>query len=456
MAGIAFELKKKMAGRNLSSILQTFAYSAFLSSGPWIISVLSIIVASYIASRLVGNVTAVDRFQTSITYLMAVSLILSGPFQLYFSRFSSDRIWEKKTASILPNFFGALVFNMGIGFILYLPFAFLMFKSLPPLYTVLSLFSFAVLCGLWIGTSLLSGMQNYSFIIYSFIGGYLVTILIISFFGYLGLNLLMFAFLAGQSVIFVTMVAAIIYSYSSDKIISFDFLRKKNIYSSLLFIGFFYNAGLWADKFAFWLSPSTGSPVLAHLMASPVYDTPVFIAYLSMVPGMAVFFMKLEGEFSEYCGGYYRSLTEGKTLSEIYDAGNKLILSARSVFFDVMRIQAIADILILFMNKPIFRLAGIPFVYIPLFRVLLVGAMLQQLFMVVTGFLFYFDKRNKALFLCAVFFLLNLSLTLLSIKMGPYYYGYGYVASLLICVITGLFFIRGFLNEIHYYTYMYL
>ena len=171
---------------------------------------------------------------------------------------------------------------------------------------------------------------------------------------------------------------------------------------------------------------------------------------------MAVFFLKLEGEFAGYYAAYYEAIVNGKALEEIYEAGNKMILSARGVFFDVIRIQGIAVILILLINSIIFKFFGISFVYIPLFHVLLVGAMLQLVLMVIIGFLFYFDKRNASLFVSFSFFLLNFLFTYISIQMGPYYYGYGYAASLLVCVVIGSIFIRGFLNEIHYHTYMFI
>ncbi len=457
MAGISIELKRKLSGRKLSSIFQTFAYSAFLSSGAWVISILSIILASYIAARLIQDKSIVLKFQTSVTYLIAFSLILSGPFQLYFSRFAADRIFEKDYKNILPNFMGLIVFNMTIGFILYLPLSIFLFRNVSAIYTLISLFSFVILCGMWIATSLFTALKSYNFIVYSFILGYAVTILMVGFLGHFGLNLLMFAFFVGQTIIFIFMVSAIIYNYPSDKIISFDFLKKKNIYISLIFTGFFYNLGIWADKFVFWFSPITGNTVFAHLRASAVYDAPIFLAYLSIVPGMAVFFLKLEGEFAGYYEEYYRAVIEGKTIEEIYDAGNKMISSARGVFFDVMRIQAIADIiLILFMNDPVFKLFGISLVYIPLFHILLVGTMLQLLFIVAIGFLFYFDKRNASLFSSMVFFLLNLTLSIITVNMGPYYYGYGYAVSLLISIIISVIFIRRFLNEIHYYTYMFI
>jgi polysaccharide biosynthesis protein PelG len=51
--------------------------------------------------------------------------------------------------------------------------------------------------------------------------------------------------------------------------------------------------GLWIDKVFFWYSESTGHQVIGPLHASVVYDFPIFLAYLSIIPGMAVFLVVL-------------------------------------------------------------------------------------------------------------------------------------------------------------------
>jgi hypothetical protein len=49
------------------------------------------------------------QFQVSVTYLIAVSLILTGFVQLAFTRFVADRLFEKRATIILPNFNGLLL-----------------------------------------------------------------------------------------------------------------------------------------------------------------------------------------------------------------------------------------------------------------------------------------------------------------------------------------------------------
>ncbi|WP_458933158.1 exopolysaccharide Pel transporter PelG, partial [Enterococcus faecium] len=47
---------------------------------------------------------AIVQFQVSITYVISLSLIFTGIFQLALTRFAADRLFEKDNHAILPNF----------------------------------------------------------------------------------------------------------------------------------------------------------------------------------------------------------------------------------------------------------------------------------------------------------------------------------------------------------------
>ncbi|MFN3472388.1 MAG: exopolysaccharide Pel transporter PelG [Aquificaceae bacterium] len=76
--------------------------------------------------------------------------------------------------------------------------------------------------------------------------------------------------------------------------------------------------------------------------------------------------------------------------------------------------------------------------------------------MSVVAMLFYFDRRKEALVTTFVFFAFNLLLSQISIILGPYYYGYGFVFSAFISFIISIILLRRFLHGIHYYTFMFI
>jgi Predicted membrane protein len=236
-------------------------------------------------------------------------------------------------------------------------------------------------------------------------------------------------------------------THYSDKIISFDFFDRHKIYISLIFSGFFYNLGIWIDKFIFWFYPDTSIQILGPIRASIVYDIPMFLAYIAIAPGMAVFFLKLETEFADYYDRYYRAVREGATLNKIYQFGDDMILSARSVIFDTLRIQGIAFLFFLIFDTLLFKIFKLSLLYIPLFHVLMVGTYLQLIFMTLLAILNYFDRRREVLYLSILFAVSNAVFTYASILLGPYFYGYGYVFSLFISDLLAIILLRRFLDE---------
>jgi len=297
-------------------------------------------------------------------------------------------------------------------------------------------------------------LKNYRHIFLSFLISYLAIGVSLLFTVRLGLLWTFASFYVGQCLLLFLLIYRVIKDYASNRLFELDFLNRNRSYYSLALVGFLYNFGIWVDKFVFWFSPITGDNVFANIRASIIYDVPVILAYLSLVPGIAVFFLKVEVEFATEYDNYYKAVREWGTLEDLYRLGNKMIEGIRATLYETMRVQAIATVLIFFIEEYVFEFLHVSKVYIPLFNVLLLGALLQLGFMVVFAILSYFDRRKYLLWMTAVFAFTNLVFTIGSQYMGPYFYGYGYVLSLLVSMLLGMLFLRRFLSELHYRTYM--
>ena len=137
MAGIGFELEKILNKKRLFSIFKAYSYSAAISSGPWLISIISILISGYIAKIYIKQPEIIAQFQVTVTYLIALSLIFTGFFQLSFTRYIADLIFEKEYCQILPNLMGAILFNMVIGFLIVFPFSLFFIKDTNVIYSLL-------------------------------------------------------------------------------------------------------------------------------------------------------------------------------------------------------------------------------------------------------------------------------------------------------------------------------
>ena len=96
MAGIGFELRKILKHQTLTGVARAYAYAGLISSGPLILSIFGILIIGVMSLAFVIPKYAIVQFQVSVTYLIACSLVLTGPLQLSFTRFISDRIFEKR------------------------------------------------------------------------------------------------------------------------------------------------------------------------------------------------------------------------------------------------------------------------------------------------------------------------------------------------------------------------
>lgn len=161
MAGIGFELRKILKENSLLSILKVYGYSAVLSSGSWIISILSIVFIGIVNIYITKKYTDIVQFQVVITYLIAFSLIFTGFFQLSFTRYVADRLFEKDYKRVLPNYFGVLFITFLIGLLVFIPLSLWIFPEQSNLFRILFISSFLVLCGIWLSNSLLLGLKEY-------------------------------------------------------------------------------------------------------------------------------------------------------------------------------------------------------------------------------------------------------------------------------------------------------
>ncbi len=454
MAGIGFELRRILSKGTLSSIILGFSYATALIAGPYIITIISILISYFIAQPYVINKIVIVKFQILITYMVAFSLIITGFSQFVIARFLADRHFEGKTELLLPNLLSTLLINMILGSIFSLLTGYILFKKLGIWFILISSSCFTLLCGIWILHIVLNSFKNYRYILFLFTSSFTIFIMLIPFLAKYNLCGLLIAFSISIFFIFSGFLIYFLKTFPSKYILKRDFMNIKQIFVSLIFSGLFYNIGTWADKFIFWFCPVTGIKIFSSLRISFVYDIPIFLAYLAIAPGMGVMFLKIEGDFALHYEKYYNAVREGARLPQIYEYGNQMIKSARSVIFDTFRIQGITFVLILLFEKYIFKVFNIPLYYIPLFHVLMIGTFLQLIFVTLLSILNYFDRRYEVLLSTLVFAVLNSLLTYLSIKLGPSFYGYGFGVSLIFSNFLAIMALRRFFSEIHYQTFM--
>ena len=454
MAGVGFELRRLLQNNtSLTGRGQAYAFAALIGSGPWLLSIAAILGIALHSTRQNFSADVVGQFQVSVTCLMAFSLILTGPLQLTFTRFVADRLFEQQPRQIMANLFGALSLALlTAGLVGSAALALWFDGSL--LYRQCMLTGFVTLCGIWIVMVFASAINAYRQILLVFLLGYSITFGASLSLRDFGLEGLLLGFVVGQACLFFALLALVVRQYPGERMVSFDFLRPGKIYLSLVFTGLFYNAGIWVDKFIFWADPLTGMAIVGPLRASPAYDLPIFLSYLSLIPGMAVFLVRVETDFAEKCENFYRTILRGGTLAQVSQARQELVDAVRSGLLVMLKVQGATSCLLLLTGQELLAWLGISGVSVSLLNIDLVAVVIQLLLLGMLTVLFYLDQRMAALSLCLLFFSSNAVFSWISLALGPALHGYGFFFSVLLTASAGLVILLKKLDQLEYETFM--
>lgn len=456
MAGIGFELRRLSRSETYFGLLRAYLYAGLIGSGPWVLSILAILVLGILSLGAIASASKVSEFQTSVTWLIALSLIYSGGTQLAYTRYVADRLFERESGRVLPNLFGILLVT-GLPLLLAsIPLALWLLPDTSPGYRVLMIVSLNLLNMVWILTVLLSGLKRYgSLLVLYFVGygGSDALGLALAHAGF-GIEGLLLGFVLGQAVILVGSLALVWREYPPERLIELDFLLPGRLRLWLLPTGLLFNAGVWADKLLFWLSAGPGQRVIGDLHASMIYDKPIFLSYFTLIPGMAVFLLRMEVDFVQAYDHYYGAVREGGALSAIRAYRTEMVVTAREGIYDIIKIQGFTLLAMIALGPSLLAAFRIPTLYFPLLAIDSVGVGLQLLLMAGLNILFYLDRLRTAAAISATMLLGNLGFSYLSLLLGPFYYGYGFVLAMLLPAVLVLTVIDRAMDKLDYTTFM--
>jgi uncharacterized membrane protein len=269
-----------------------------------------------------------------------------------------------------------------------------------------------------------------------------------------GLGGLLLGFAIGQVGLMFCVLALVMRQFPATQLLAFDFLKPQRLYPRLMLTGFFFTLGLWVDKFIFWADPLAGVAVIGALRASPLYDVPVFLSYLSLLPGMAVFLLHLETDVALQCANLHRTITRGGTLAQIHLARDRLVQAVQRGLLAVLKVQSITTLVALAASATLLRSLGLSQSYLPLLQVHLTAVAVELVLLSVMNVLFYLDQRQAVLRISLFFALSNGLFSWTSLQLHPMFLGYGLGLSVLLTSIVALATLWRKLQRLEYETFM--
>ncbi|MBU2788200.1 exopolysaccharide Pel transporter PelG [Acidithiobacillus sp. VAN18-1] len=452
MAGIGFELRRILRRKSYFSLIQAYTYAGIVSSGPWLLSIFGILLLGFLAVAQHSTAIAVIQFQVSVTYLIAVSLILTGPVQLLFTRYIADMLFARQATSVVMILLSMLAIALVPGAIFASVVLKFWFADTPYLYRVLMGLAFVELCAVWVLTIMGTSLKDYKGLVSLYFLAYATVVVLGLPLGVrFGLDGYLAAFVLGQFLLLLGLGVLVVRQFPGY--LQWRMAKDASLFWSLSIVGLTFNAGVWIDKFLFWFNPATGAAIIGPLHASPIYDVPIFLSYLLIIPGLAVFLFRLETDFVESYDDYNRAIMDGGSYGELRAAKIGMIMATRTGLWDIAKIQGVTVLLAFAFTPQLLHLLGYSASYGRIFQFDVVGVSLQLLLMSLLNVYFYLDLRGRSVLLSVVFFLGNLFFTWLTLQAGTFFYGLGFLLALFLVDVLGIYLLSRDLERIDYLTF---
>lgn len=451
MAGIGFRLRKIFRYDTYLDDFRGAFFSTSIAGGPIFFSILCLILLGVFSTAFLSS-EEMDVFLVSIVYIFAFSLISTGVTQLLITRYLSDLIFVKDTDLILPTFSGVLAITVFSQLFIGLPFLF--FWDISFLYKITALVLFVTIGCIWQLMVFLSAVKNYRVILYAFLIGLTISFVLALLFGKIyNLAGFLHGYAIGQIILLFILLTRVILEFKSSKKPDFRFLGYFKSMPQLMLIGLFYNMGIWIDKMIFWFSPN-GHQVNSFLYAYTDYDGATFFAFLTVIPSYTYFLVKVETDFYGYFRAFFQSILNKEPFHQIARQRQKIALSVKESFFGLVKLQGTITLLCLLFSKEIAAFFNIPVLGTLILEKALIATFLQMLFLTVMIFMMYFDIKNQIVIVTSVFLISNILLTLLTLKLGYLFYGYGYLFACLIALVYGYYLLNKHVKDLEYYTFV--
>ncbi len=454
MAGIGFTLRRLSNSRNYAGQIGAYASAAVISAGPWMISILSLMLLTWLLHQVLPKQDdAIRLFSASVTHVYAFALVLTGPLQLLLTRYTADQYSLKTPEKVFPSFRGGLIVATLISAVVGGVF-FIGFVPAPWEFQVGSAALLVYVSCIFVASVYLSVLREYWRIVIAFFVGYGSGV---GAAWYLakdyGITGAMTGLLAGHLVLFIMLAGHVRREIGKGQGSLFEFFKTGWKLPDLLLCGLFYNLGIWIDKFLFWWLSHNTVQVSGALRASPDYDLAIYLSFISIVPGMAVFILQVETSFAERFQQYFDAVNHGRPLSEIINAREGIINSLRAGFQRLLKVQGVTTALLVVGANVLSSVFHVSFMQIGIFRITLFGAFLLMAFLAMQTVLFYFNDRKGALLCSFVFMLANGVLSYLTVKQNEAWYGFGFVVASGVALLIAAMRVNARLASLEYHTF---
>jgi uncharacterized membrane protein len=450
MAGIGFELRRMIdERRGFVAKVRAYSCAALIASGPWLMTILTLTLLN-VAGPYLGGAEGYSLFRGLVTYAFAFSLILQGIVQMAVTRWVADQLYGKRYLDVLPAF--AACFAVTGGVHAAIGTAFCVWAGFGARLSLLVVSLFTIIGMTWIALIWLSLVRQYDDILRAYVYGTLVAMIsVLIVFLSQGTEPILAAYTAGQAFTLILLLRTILRGMETGAKRDYRVFKSLISFPVLAGVGFAYNAAIWVDKMVFWFVDGDGPHPLVRY--HPLYDTCSFLAYLTVVPALAVNLVQLETSFYEKYRAYYGAILAGSPLAVIERNKTRMFESLQEGVVRLLRLQGAITAAVVIFAPLIVQVLELPEIAVRLFRLTCLGAGFHVLLLICLLMQMYFDLRRQALATSAAFLVLNGTLAWWSVSRGIETYGVGYAVASFLTLLLGFVLLHRAIERLDYHTF---
>jgi uncharacterized membrane protein len=163
--------------------------------------------------------------------------------------------------------------------------------------------------------------------------------------------------------------------------------------------------------------------------------------------------VNIETKFYDHYRHYYGRIMERQNFSSIIKEKHLMVSMLKDSMRMVFIFQGAVTIICLVLAPYLVKLANLSPMQVPIFRICLIGSFLQVLLAMNIIILFYFDLRKHVLAISLFFLFSNVLFSMLSIKLGIQFYGYGYTYACFASLIFAFYSLDKNIEDLEYITF---
>jgi uncharacterized membrane protein len=335
MAGIGWKLQRMIDHGSLAGTIAAYLTGVAVTSAPWLLTTAVLTSLRVVSRHATGDFQAVERF---LTVVYAVTVVLSAPVHVVVSRYTADRLYDRRVDRIAAPLRRAAALTVAsfavIGIVL------VTLMRLPLSLALVGAPLTAVIGAQWLMLSVGGGMMSPVVLLRAFGLGAplsLFAALVVHRAAPAGGAGYLFGFAAGQLVTLAVLVRGVARALPPDTDEGARLWPAFVEYRLLAVSAFAYYISIWADKIVVYLVKGGD--------AAAFYAAIAAVAWFSVIPAFAWIYVQVETAFYQRFRNFYVELEAGAPLRELKQHAELISTEAKRILRGSAAVQMAATAL---------------------------------------------------------------------------------------------------------------